>query len=430
MKILFCLMGLLCFLLSIGQEGSSRTRPLSIGDSVPDLVFTNVINHPVSKIQLSDISDKLIILDFWSSWCAACIGQFPHMDSLRQQFGNQLQLILVNGKSKLSADDKPKIEKIIRLVKQRTRSPLNIPVIFDNPVLDTLFPYNYIPHEVWIKSNKVVAITSALEVNEANINALLTGSSASMRTKTDMVSNEKPFSLLKPVDLQKTGPYYFQAILTGYQDGLHGMGDRRDSANSSMITGIYYYNESLETLLRDAYTNTDKFQFPSNRLVLEVRDPAPFQEHNDTSIYRYSYCYEVSATATTYPRIRAYMQQDISRAFNLEVKSERRTVPCLVVEASPALKRSITKGGEPFVDWESQSMHKYIRNYTVPQVMQFLDRMSSIPIIDETGSTISIDMDLPERISNVGQLIKALTKAGFNVIQQQRTLEVTVVSDR
>ena len=90
--ILLCL-ALKCF----SQEAATTARPLSIGDSIPhDLVLSDVYNYPVSKIRLSDLKGKFIILDFWATWCGACIATFPKMHQLQARFGDNLQVILVN----------------------------------------------------------------------------------------------------------------------------------------------------------------------------------------------------------------------------------------------------------------------------------------------------------------------------------------------
>ena len=75
---------------------SPPIKALTIGDTVPDITITNVYNYPASTIHLSDLKGKLVILDFWSTWCGACIEAFPKMEKLQKEFGDQLQVILVN----------------------------------------------------------------------------------------------------------------------------------------------------------------------------------------------------------------------------------------------------------------------------------------------------------------------------------------------
>lgn len=174
-----------CLSLSNYCFGQKNTT-LLIGDKVPDIVLQNVLYHSDTKIRLADLKGKLVILDFWSSWCGPCIKLFPHMDSLQREFGNKIQIILVNGKSKASKDDATKIAKIIERTRLKTGVNIQLPVVYDCEILDNYFPYQQIPHEVWIGfDGKVIAITASAEVNRKNIESILAGRKVDMPVKAD-----------------------------------------------------------------------------------------------------------------------------------------------------------------------------------------------------------------------------------------------------
>src|SRR6185312_10987349 len=83
------------FFLSINTLHAQQPalKPLSIGDTVPDITLTNVYNYPSSTIKLSDLKGKLVILDFWSTWCGSCIEAMPESEKLQNGFGNKIQII-------------------------------------------------------------------------------------------------------------------------------------------------------------------------------------------------------------------------------------------------------------------------------------------------------------------------------------------------
>lgn len=402
-------------------------KSLTIGDTIPsDLVLTNVYNSPVSEIPLSDLRGKLVILDFWATWCGACITQFPHLQKLQERFGDSLQILLVNAKSVAIGDTPAKIDKTLSGVQQRTGQAFTLPVVYNNPLLDTLFPYTIIPHEVWIWNNKILAITSALELNEPNIEAVLNNQPVAMRTKKDHLPGERNPPLLAVPNPQGL---LFRSILTGFQEGYSGEGSYPDETNRTRITGLYYYNNTLESLLRDAATHTSLLQYPSNRLVVEMKAPAPFLQYTDTARYRHLYCYELRLPATSFAEARNWMLQDLTRSFHIELRNQIRTIPCLVVQATDKLKKARTRGGESTLDVDPGTPLKFLRNYRVADALALLDRFSSLPLINETCTELSIDLDLPFDLAAPGQLIRALEIAGFRVERTQRPLEITLITD-
>src|SRR5690606_33441091 len=74
-------------------------KPLQIGDTIPEALWhlpLQVVNHPEGKdtITLNDYRDtKLIILDFWATWCVPCIKSLGKLDSLQKQFGEELTVL-------------------------------------------------------------------------------------------------------------------------------------------------------------------------------------------------------------------------------------------------------------------------------------------------------------------------------------------------
>ena len=46
---------------------------------------------------LKDLHGKVVLVDFWASWCSPCLSSFPWMDELQQRHGQQgLVVVAVN----------------------------------------------------------------------------------------------------------------------------------------------------------------------------------------------------------------------------------------------------------------------------------------------------------------------------------------------
>ena len=75
-----------------------RERKLEVGDTIPKVLWElpfQTVNHPSGKknILLQDFQKKLIILDFWATWCGSCISAFPKTKRIEKQFSENLQII-------------------------------------------------------------------------------------------------------------------------------------------------------------------------------------------------------------------------------------------------------------------------------------------------------------------------------------------------
>lgn len=73
----------------------------------PDVVFTKPDG---TKIALRDLKGKVVLLNFWASWCGPCFDEFPSLLDLVETFGGQIVLIAVSNDS-----DPKEIGKFIRL---------------------------------------------------------------------------------------------------------------------------------------------------------------------------------------------------------------------------------------------------------------------------------------------------------------------------
>ncbi|MDR2273699.1 MAG: SusC/RagA family TonB-linked outer membrane protein [Sphingobacterium sp.] len=174
------------------DSGAGGPTPLQIGDTVPEILWNlplSVVNHPQQKdiMSLNDYKEKLIILDFWATWCGSCIKSFPKLDSLHAEFKDDLQVLLINS-IKGTGDTKEKVMTFFS--KQDSR--LHFPSVVNDTIFKQVFPRMLLPHFVWIdRHGVVVAITTSAEVNRENIRKVIAGVKVPMKIKDDFKPKNK-----------------------------------------------------------------------------------------------------------------------------------------------------------------------------------------------------------------------------------------------
>lgn len=83
---------LLVFMFAAAMGLPALAADLKVGDALPDLAPMKL------EGKLPDtLKDKVVLLDFWASWCDPCKESFPAMDELQKKYAAQgLVIIAVN----------------------------------------------------------------------------------------------------------------------------------------------------------------------------------------------------------------------------------------------------------------------------------------------------------------------------------------------
>jgi thiol-disulfide isomerase/thioredoxin len=160
-------------------KAQTKRTEILIGHQVPDVTINKVINYKSSGLKLSDFKGELLILDFWATYCAPCVGMFPKTDSLQNVFAGKVQFLSVT---------KEQAQKVQAFTNNMCNVNHIRPVsIVQDTLLSSYFSYSAIPYYVWIDATgKVIATTGSEEITAKNISAVLSGKPADFENRRDI----------------------------------------------------------------------------------------------------------------------------------------------------------------------------------------------------------------------------------------------------
>ena len=75
------------------EDDSVSYLPLSVGDAAPD--FTAVLTDG-TEFTLSEQQGKVVLLNFWATWCGPCVREMPAFEKLYGEYGEDIAILAVN----------------------------------------------------------------------------------------------------------------------------------------------------------------------------------------------------------------------------------------------------------------------------------------------------------------------------------------------
>ena len=169
MKYIFIILTLLAFKANAQtpvrpKNLSPQTNtPLYVGDRLPETFWqqehTLYTNGKTTKQTLAAYQNKLLIIDFWATWCGSCIKKFPLLDSLQNQYEGELAVLLVNAKK--SKDNTARVEETLK--------SHHFSSVLADTLLSLNFPHRMLPHYVWLHNGRVFAITDGTHLTPAMV---------------------------------------------------------------------------------------------------------------------------------------------------------------------------------------------------------------------------------------------------------------------
>ncbi len=405
-------------------------QALKIGETLPESFWTTplqVVNHPEKTITLDKDRGKLILLDFWNTWCSACLKAFPKMEALQKDLGDQVRILAV------TSHDRPTLEKFFATKNgQRFK---NIVSVTAEPALAKYFPHKGVPFIVWVKDGKLLNTTDGEQVTAQNIRKVLQGN-GSLQQVVQM-DRSRPLFLSEAFDRQQQLTLQSYSIFArGAVPDIGGGGTFRYTATQKVkgqqFTNLPLFDMYFSLGYHLFQQHGVREAFSEKRMVLNVRNMellkgklAADDLYDGDSLYNY----ELIVPDDQAEHLYTYMLQDLNRYAPFEIKIEKRPVKCLVLKRTTTQDRMATKGGPSRSTFPRSP--SVLQNAPLKNMVNMLNGNTPVdlPVIDETGYSGNVDLQV-SAVTTTDNLRKELKPYGLDLVEEIRPLEMMIITER
>lgn len=412
---------LLCiYATSFSQSGTA----LRIGDAVR--INVNGLSAALKEaLSFSTPGRKLTILDFWGTNCMACVAALPRMDTLQKRFGSQIRIVPVCKESN---------EKIKAFLKARRLELADLVMLTGDRELHALFPHNTVPHHVWIdEKGKVLFITDGYNSNATSIAQYLSGKKLQLEKKEDLISfgqNNGRSILSEPSFFSNLRQYSLIMGPTG-QVNFATIREFKDSAKHA--AGIQVINGTFLMLFQVAFgtmAKTNPFLL-ANRYVIETGDTADFNYPREEEIsswkQTHTLTYESLMPDTLKDQIYPVMQSDLVRMLPYTATVEKRMTKCLCLVRLNNDTRFMSPGGKKEIHFSPGVLLKNAPWSDFVQALKMTQQKLSTPIIDDTGYTGNVDLELNAPLKDLEALRNALRQYDLDIVERTKPIDILVI---
>lgn len=74
------------------KSEEKQQEPVTEAEYVQQATFTDFDGN---KVSMSDYEGKVVLIDFWETWCKPCLASFPTMQKLQEEYPDDFQVLAV-----------------------------------------------------------------------------------------------------------------------------------------------------------------------------------------------------------------------------------------------------------------------------------------------------------------------------------------------
>jgi uncharacterized protein (TIGR03435 family) len=360
------------------------------GTPAPPLDSLKLLQAPSgSRADWASLKGKVVVLEFWATWCSPCVASLPHFNQLVESLDQaKFQFI--------SIDDEELKDVQIFLTKKKMSGWVGLDA---SGGVFAWYGINSRPTSVIVDGNgKIVAVTEIESVSAADLQAVAEGKDVAFKPATEITvssgaSTPGAVAPLFAVSVSQTAS------------------DAKSSQINHPPTGTDFLGNDADGLITNAF---DVF---GNRYVL--KDPLPDGRYD----LRMNFV-DVPHTVST-----SVVQQAVLSALHLQIQPKTVTRSAYILRATVASKKLLSP---------SASTHKVKRGYwhgifvlmngTMDDLAYILATGLENPVIDETGIEGTFDTRFKVAGGDIGSLNAVLKETlGLELVQGNQETSITVL---
>ena len=343
---------------------------------------------------------KVVVLEFWATWCGPCVASIPHLNELAERFRNKpVQFIAVTD------DEENAVRRFLAQTPVKAWIGLGADAGFGE---DKPYRVYSIPHTVIIDARGLIAaVMDPRELTADQIELCLAG-------KPLPQANEPGGGIVPGV---VPGQYrigrkpLFQVLIRPPS--------RTNQVETWSASGLTFQPATLKTAI------THVFDIAGPWIVSETELPHDWYDFYITLPW-------TNGSPQGREMEEAVFAQAVRATFGLTVKRERRDVDLLVLRTNAAgglkLNVSTERDGRSFFGWGEVSA----TNATMTTLAAGLEHAAAKPVRDETGLTnrynFILKWDQKDRDHpNPEGMTAAVRELGLDLAPDRKSLEVVVV---
>lgn len=372
----------ICLVLAIFTNINAQ-EILKVGEPAPELTITDWVHNQPDN---TDLSNKVVVIDFWATWCGPCIKSVPHFNELQSEFKEEDKIVFLS-----MTDESPrKIQRTLERVdfqsavvtdeEGKTQEALGIEAI----------PFAYIIAE----DGKIAWTGTPEDLTKAIIQQVLEGEKIQpQEEKEEFTKDDTGFNQFTKLTKDPEIDTYFEMLPS--------------TSNSVMKLGMLpkaYYQASVR--LDEVFGEFLNLPAPRVQLPSDIADL-----HFDL--------YFIDKTTKKKKEAQERLQSKVLEAQGLQLKEETKSVEGWTIEIMDASK--LRPSVSEFSSTSSAGSKVIFTNVPIEEMLLKLETEINHPMMDQSKSGKGYDFII--EVESKEKMKESLESYGLKIENKKMKLQ-------